>query len=231
MSKTQESLLKTEKIASAAYLITGFFDDKEPLKWDIRNLSSRLVSRAAHMKDMTAEARELLSLFGVAKAAGLVSEQNHLILSGEISKFVAMADELPSKSIPEGFFNTPLPAAPSVAENVSLIKDRSPEPTPALIADRTPVSAPVQPKRELIEMREPKEKTLKEFGAVAVKKNARQSIIINLMKKKKEIMIKDVSPLIEGVSEKTIQRELLAMVEQGIVKKEGEKRWSRYSLS
>ena len=73
-------------------------------------------------------------------------------------------------------------------------------------------------------------KGLREFGAVAVKKNSRQSIIINLLKRKKEIMIKDVTPLIEGCSEKTIQRELLSMVEMGILKKIGEKRWSRYSL-
>jgi hypothetical protein len=73
-------------------------------------------------------------------------------------------------------------------------------------------------------------KLLKEFGAVAVKRNSRQSIIINLLKRKKEIMIKDVSPLIHGCSEKTIQRELQAMVHSGILHKEGEKRWSRYSL-
>ena len=44
-------------------------------------------------------------------------------------------------------------------------------------------------------------------------------------------MIKDVSPLIKGCSEKTIQRELLSMVKSGILKKEGEKRWSKYSLA
>jgi hypothetical protein len=44
-------------------------------------------------------------------------------------------------------------------------------------------------------------------------------------------MIKDVSPLVTGCSEKTIQRELSAMVRSGILKKVGEKRWSRYSLA
>ncbi|NCN08031.1 hypothetical protein GW944_00480, partial [Candidatus Parcubacteria bacterium] len=78
---------------------------------------------------------------------------------------------------------------------------------------------------------EKKTKDLKNFGAVSVKKNSRQSIIINVLKRKKEIMIKDISPLIDGCSEKTIQRELLAMVNSGILKKEGEKRWSRYSLA
>ena len=66
---------------------------------------------------------------------------------------------------------------------------------------------------------------------MAVKKNSRQSTIINLLKRKKEIMIKDVSPLIDGCSEKTIQRELMSMVHSGTLKKVGEKRWSRYSLA
>ena len=66
---------------------------------------------------------------------------------------------------------------------------------------------------------------------MALKKNGRQSVILNLLKKKGEIMIKDVSPLIEGVSEKTIQRELLTLVKSGILRKEGEKRWSKYFLA
>jgi hypothetical protein len=72
---------------------------------------------------------------------------------------------------------------------------------------------------------------LKDYGPVAVKKNKRQSIIINLLKRKREIMIKDVSPIINDCSEKTIQRELLALVDQGILKKEGERRWTKYTLA
>lgn len=226
MLKTNEALKKTEKIASAAYLITGFFDDKEPLKWDIRNLSSRMISKAVHMKDIYPEAQELLSLFSVAKAASLVSETNYAILSGEISKFIHLAEELPAQRISPGFFDVPNTPLERNESEALAIKDKSPQPYSEPLS-RPQISAPAQPKREP----ESREKTLREFGAVAVKKNSRQSIIINLLKRKKEIMIKDVSPLIEGVSEKTIQRELLAMVDQGIIKKEGEKRWSRYSLA
>ena len=85
--------------------------------------------------------------------------------------------------------------------------------------------------KDKITYKAPEEKSLKEFGAISVKKNSRQSIIIGLLKRKKEIMIKDVSPLINGCSEKTIQRELSAMVHTGVLKRIGEKRWSRYSLA
>ena len=76
-----------------------------------------------------------------------------------------------------------------------------------------------------------KREKLKDYGPVAVKKNKRQSIIINLLKRKKEIMIKDVSSIVSDCSEKTIQRELLALVDQGVLRKEGERRWTKYTLA
>ena len=91
---------------------------------------------------------------------------------------------------------------------------------------REPVASPDLPK--FIKDNIPK---LREFGVVTVKKNSRQSVIFSLLKRKKEIMIKDVSPLIGGCSEKTIQRELADMVSKGILRRIGEKRWSRYTLA
>ncbi len=42
--------------------------------------------------------------------------------------------------------------------------------------------------------------------------------------------IKEIATLFPGVSEKTIQRELLTLVAKGILAKHGERRWSKYSL-
>jgi len=42
--------------------------------------------------------------------------------------------------------------------------------------------------------------------------------------------VKDFAKVITDISEKTIQRELLDLVQRGVIKKEGERRWSRYSL-
>jgi predicted HTH transcriptional regulator len=76
-----------------------------------------------------------------------------------------------------------------------------------------------------------KDSKLRDFSVVAVKKNKRQSIIISLLKRKKEVMIKDITETITDCSEKTIQRELAALVDEGILKKEGERRWTRYMLA
>jgi len=64
-----------------------------------------------------------------------------------------------------------------------------------------------------------------------IKKTSRRSLIINTIQKKGSVMIKDLTPVIKGCSEKTIQRELATLVDKGIVNKEGERRWSVYSMA
>ena len=189
---------KSEKLASAVYLITSFFDDKEPLKWKLRSLCGDLVSNL--IKDKNLIIKELLGFFSIAKTAGLVSDANYDILVREFSNL-------------ENEVKKPL--------ELIFPKDQEMKEKALSLPD----------KLESIKDNFEEKQDLKEFGAVSVKKNSRQSIIIGILKRKKEIVIKDVSPLISGCSEKTIQRELSAMVQSGVLKKTGEKRWSRYSLA
>ena len=59
----------------------------------------------------------------------------------------------------------------------------------------------------------------------------RRETILSVLRSKGQANIKDISLLIRSVSEKTIQRELTALIEEGVVRKEGERRWSTYSLA
>lgn len=63
-----------------------------------------------------------------------------------------------------------------------------------------------------------------------VGRDDRRKIILALIKQKPSLTVKDIAKSIPGVSEKTIQRELLAMVAEHILVKRGERRWSTYSL-
>jgi predicted HTH transcriptional regulator len=58
----------------------------------------------------------------------------------------------------------------------------------------------------------------------------RQQSIIKELRNKGQLTVKDLAEKIRGCSEKTIQRELLSLVGSGVLKKEGERRWSRYSI-
>lgn len=235
MSDTNQ---RYQRLGSAVYLVTSFFADQEPLKWRLRSLSADLICDG--LKDKRGLANEMTALFGLAKNAGLVSDVNYGIIASELSKvqnietesvksLLASNNHFPSENVQK----IEEPAVSNIApENPKkeVVQD-------VLVKDETKVSVP-KPSEEKVEtnyLSLPKntelKPSLKEFGAVSVKKNSRQSTIIALLKRKKEIMIKDVSPLISGCSEKTIQRELSDMVETGVLKKFGEKRWTRYTLA
>lgn len=62
------------------------------------------------------------------------------------------------------------------------------------------------------------------------KGSARKDAIVGLVSRKGEVSVKDIFEAVPGVSEKTLQRELLALVSSGVLEKKGERRWSRYSL-
>ena len=62
-------------------------------------------------------------------------------------------------------------------------------------------------------------------------KNTRRDIILHTIAEKKNCSIKDISVKLQSVSEKTIQRELSSMVEEGILFKEGDRRWSTYRIA
>ncbi|MBP6924314.1 MAG: hypothetical protein KBB78_01975 [Candidatus Pacebacteria bacterium] len=54
--------------------------------------------------------------------------------------------------------------------------------------------------------------------------------IKTVLEAKPQATIKDIADIITDVSEKTIQRELNSLIEKGQVVREGERRWSRYSV-
>jgi len=58
----------------------------------------------------------------------------------------------------------------------------------------------------------------------------RRERIKTILEAKGEATIKDISEIVTDCSEKTIQRELNAMISENVVKRQGERRWSKYSL-
>lgn len=58
----------------------------------------------------------------------------------------------------------------------------------------------------------------------------RKAKIIAFLRQNNVAIIKDFTSVIHGCGEKTIQRLLADLVDSGVLKREGERRWSRYSL-
>ncbi len=63
-----------------------------------------------------------------------------------------------------------------------------------------------------------------------LRKNSRREQILALFVKGVDVSIKDIAARIRGCSEKTIQRELNALLYDNMIERIGEKRWSRYVL-
>jgi DNA-binding HxlR family transcriptional regulator len=70
----------------------------------------------------------------------------------------------------------------------------------------------------------------KEMVIIDDRKSSRRDQVLSLLSKD-PISIKDISEKIVGCSEKTIQRELNALVDAQKITRIGEKRWSRYTLA
>lgn len=71
--------------------------------------------------------------------------------------------------------------------------------------------------------------TSKPTPTVATHSDRRESIR-SVLRSKGQANIKDISDVITDCSEKTIQRELIAMIKDNEVVREGERRWSMYKL-
>ena len=216
---------KTEKVTAALYLITNLISDNEPIKLQIRQTSLKLLSDMLSFKrlvstssksianDLLARISETMSLLKVASISGLVSSMNYTLVQKELSLLLANLDALNLEnfgssglSLPPDFFNVPEPIADALSKGHY----------------RTPVSLkdnlPNQPTN-----------TVPSAQKDSLKDNRRETII-KLLKAGKPLGIKELSSGIKGCSEKTIQRELLDLVEKGVLKKTGERRWSMYSI-
>lgn len=234
---------KTEKLVTAIYMITNFIKDNEPLKWKFRDNALKLLSlnraftnvslseRKGLINEYQGIALEVVSLSGVASLSGLISTMNADVLSREFTALVSVLEKEDNKkandetvSLEPGFFQVAQSAPQPVNENV-LYESRPIAPAPVVVEAVSPVVTAHIAKPEI--KAESKEKAVKSADS----KDSRQAIIIKILSKKGGLNIKDFLDSIKGVSAKTIQRELLSMVASGVLKKEGERRWSTYSLA
>lgn len=214
---------KTEKLVTAVYMITNFIKDNEPLKWRIREKALELLSlnvslntvslsdRKDLLKRYQAHSVEIVSLSSIANHAGLISEMNCEILKREFNNLASTIEKDENKKANEetvilspSFFDTPV-----VPQQIQSPTQPSQAPQHVLY------------KRQDVPQATPKK---------AESKNDRQESILRVLSTRNRLSVKDFTDTIKGVSEKTIQRELLAMVSSGVLKKEGERRWSTYSI-
>jgi predicted Zn-ribbon and HTH transcriptional regulator len=63
-----------------------------------------------------------------------------------------------------------------------------------------------------------------------IHQETRRDRVLGVLKDKGEATIKDVIEVVTDCSEKTIQRELMSLIKDNIIVREGERRWSKYKI-
>lgn len=204
-------VLKAQRLITAIYLVTDFVHENETLRSRMRKCALELLHgllRREREKALCC-AQELSTLTRVGQATGLISSMNASILESELEHFGAAIKEEAGSSVTKDFFESFDEEPRSrkghfIGQNV-LERNR-------LVTQRTHDKKPFLPSGNRSSNAE------------------RRGYIMDILKKKTPLTVKDVSLVVKGCSEKTLQRELMAMVHEGLLRKEGERRWSRYSL-
>lgn len=215
--------LKVQKLTQAVYLVTSLISDNEPIKWHLREESLDILTdmafnhdqhisplyKVSGLESVLVKISRLLSFLEVSLSAGFVSEMNLLLLKKEYLNLKQILEEKLKENNVSHFLGNLTdsfdPGHP-VLESKNLVTKDS-KSSEYLKINRLPHKS-----RDLA-------------------KNSRRSIILDFLKGKDWTSIKDITEAVAGCSAKTIQRELADLVQKGILKKKGDRRWSRYLLA
>lgn len=237
---------KTEKIATAIYMVTDFVHESEPLRAQLRTLALALISGTRRISARSTEPHFALSdevsrtldetavMLELATTIGLISEMNGAILRSELGKVKAEIDrhyggQNALFSTHPGYANIILTQdmfdAPAT-ENMLSVFDKGQE----NYKGHTPLTSSPQSASHPLKPVQPARDLLARKGDIGIK-IARRNDVLNVVRSKGRASIKDVVSILKDISEKTVQRELLALVKEGVLTKEGEKRWSTYKVA
>jgi DNA-binding transcriptional ArsR family regulator len=210
---------KTERLAKAIHLVGPAFSNSPALRNRVDLIAVGLVDAATLPPSSAREAlaRELLALssvLSIARVGGLLSAMNADLIAREAH---TLLEEIATYEEPRLFMDE----APTLA---ALFKSVS-----TANAHR---SAPEGRGDERQTLPAPKPiKDTKGHIKDNVRTPGRREAIVSVLRSKGPSYIKDISTVIRDVSEKTIQRELSALVAEGRVERSGERRWTTYTLA
>ncbi len=247
---------KTERLIMATYMVTDVMSDSEPIKSQIRKISIGLLSALFLLKDETSLDKavmnvqevvlKVVSLLDVAYVTGRITEMNASVLKREFKnllEYIRLSVEKKKSSggtvsLSSSFFDIDTkedgtiftgstqkddPSSTSYGYDVSDSNNRFDN-----LKDKDTTKEQSKQFSSGFKSKKSHSRPSGYIGNVA--KNERRAAIFNLLREKKEITVRDLASVVTDCSEKTLQRELLQLVEEGILRKEGERRWSRYSL-
>ncbi len=229
---------RSHKITEALYRVTGLFSDKEPLKWQLRNNAIEILDFLAFLEDKDFfDVNPLLNLINkmnrnlqlASSSSAYFSSMNfevlrreYLLLSEEIKQTISpLKIELPQSplaisnghSIEYNRYLSDKENIPNGHNGHLLSNDNDKESNNNSNNNNKEKESIGQPPVLLRELKE------------------REKKILDLIKGHDWISVHEIYAFLPEYSEKGIQRDILEMVDGGILKKTGDKRWRKYSIA
>lgn len=249
---------RAEKICKAYFLLTQHIQNNDSIKMKLRTLALDMSSKTLDLvasinktddlaRDVVMKAMALVSVSDIAVSAQLINSSNYALVVGQVQIFVEEVEtywktlSYNNQAIPTHLFEMDdLDASYKNSRTFTLDASHN-----SNSFDQTHMSFNKNVDSREKVLRNTKESIKKSGGhtpSASVKsvvstntatssKNDRQTLILSTIKSKGESSIKDLTDVIKGCSEKTIQRELIALVNSGDLLKTGERRWSRYTVA
>ncbi len=171
---------------------------------DIAHLAAGEIDAPVVLADIFA----LLSAVRLAATEGLIHKETAAILEAE---YEAVAERLMAGSHPSPFVGADDFTIPHLALDAGL---------PSVSDTRMSHSvfnSPIQ-----------KDTSKGQNGAASKGHSERTQRILDYIRRQGSVSIKEIASTIKGCSEKTIQRELISLIQAGLVRRVGERRWSHY---
>lgn len=248
---------KTKNIVSATILVMSVRDDSN----NINQIRERAIETSLNLLDFVQSIRtltpvyknqfisssqnqidSLLDYLHIGYSVGAISRMNADILAKELHNLAELISGATNTSggqndsahieIPNSFFDEI-----TNYEESKLVEEAKPKFD--TIKDNKSIND-IYKGHNKIKKTSPKEVSItktKNYISNNEKRQNRKDIILNFITERRlngdieGVMVKDILTKIKDVSEKTLQRELSVLVAKGVLRKIGDKRWSRYVLA
>jgi len=244
------SYSKTDKLAMAVYMVTDIIDRDEPLRNKLRTLATDIIWDSNYLlTQIPPKIVTLMSYLDIASAMNIVSEMNCNILKKEFTELDKSVREslngsfsIQDINLSEFFTTPPLDAQGAESSTHSSLLGVAKENyghTRLGVQKGSTLLKALSDKTASMSFK--KNNFVKDKENFDLLRTDRRNQIMKIIKASGgDATIKDIrdyavrtpkeASLLANSSEKTLQRELAQMTKEGVLKKTGEKRWSRYFL-
>lgn len=240
---TQELQRLSFQVTLALYRVTDFFPKTDPLRTSLRSkanevFESILEYRASENReqDMMMFTRKIASVrgyLGIAREMRFLRTVNFTVLEREYERLESkLVQELEEFAMAEsGQFNQRTVSYHSAGEHPLTSSGDTEDDRQTHMPVVSPASHTVSAKRSMAAG----DNHARVAAAAPIMQSApllneRQKIILGYMGKTGQLKISDLFDSFAGISSKTIQRDLQSLINFNLIKKEGDKRWTIYSL-